>query len=95
MHINLAFSGNVPMTMTVKRLSIPSVSPFFCACGPSSLTPSFLSHRHADDTSGLTWGGQSYETSDGRVNGVPKVELVNVSNGVDIQETEVVLLSFH
>jgi hypothetical protein len=54
-----------------------------------------LSHRRADATSGLTWGGQHYDTTDGRVSSdVPKVELVNVSNGVDIQETEAVLLSF-
>jgi len=26
-HIDLAFEGDVPMTMTVKRLSIPLVSP--------------------------------------------------------------------
>ena len=81
--------------MTVKRLNIPSVSPFFCVCGLFSLTASFLLHRHADDTSGLTWGGQNYETSNARVGGVLKVELANVSNGVDIQETEAVLLSFH
>jgi Glycosyl hydrolase family 79 C-terminal beta domain len=33
-HINLAFSGDVPITMTVKRLSIPLVSFFFRAYGP-------------------------------------------------------------
>ena len=33
-HINLAFSGDVPITMTVKRLNIPSVFPFFHACRP-------------------------------------------------------------
>jgi hypothetical protein len=54
----------------------------------------FLLNRHADDTTGLTWGGQTYETSDARVNGALKLETVDVSDGVDIQETEVVMLSF-
>jgi len=51
-------------------------------------------NRHANDATGLTWGGQSYETSDARVKGTPKLEIVDVSAGVDIRETEVVMLSF-
>lgn len=50
--------------------------------------------RHADDTSGLTWGGQTYETTNARVGGTLQVESVNVTDGVEIQETEVVMLSF-
>lgn len=50
--------------------------------------------RYADDTAGVTWGGQTYETPDARVSGKPTVEAVAVSAGVDIQDTEVVLLTF-
>ncbi|KAK2465563.1 hypothetical protein APHAL10511_002455 [Amanita phalloides] len=46
--------------------------------------------RHADDTSGLTWGGQSYETSDGRVSGTEHEEVWPISDGVHIRETEAV-----
>ena len=91
--VHITLSGDVPTVMTVKRLNIPLV--FLSYLWTVSLTSSFLTHRHADATSGLTWGGQHYETTDGKVSpGVAKVELVNVSDGVDIQETEAVLLSF-
>lgn len=50
--------------------------------------------RHADDVSGLSWGGQIYETPDGTVNGTVKVEVLNVTTGFDIQETEVVMITF-
>ncbi|KIM40526.1 glycoside hydrolase family 79 protein [Hebeloma cylindrosporum] len=66
----------------------------FLGDGPLAMTVKRLNILHADDTSGLTWGGQSYETSDARPSGVPQVEPVDVSSGVDIQETEVILLSF-
>lgn len=49
---------------------------------------------HADDVSGLSWGGQSYETPDGTVNGTVEVEVLDVSSGFDIQETEVVMITF-
>lgn len=44
--------------------------------------------------SGLTWGGQTYETSDGRISGSLVVSEGTVASGVDIQATEVVLLAF-
>lgn len=50
--------------------------------------------RHADDVSGLTWGGQSYETRDARANGTETMDKSLVSAGVDIKDTEVVLLNF-
>ncbi|KIL67493.1 glycoside hydrolase family 79 protein [Amanita muscaria Koide BX008] len=53
-----------------------------------------LAIQYADDTSGLTWGGQSYETTDGRVSGNEYVEYGNVQAGVDIKATEAVLLHF-
>ena len=42
----------------------------------------------------MTWGGQTYETSDGRVNGSLQISTVDVEDGVDIQATEVVMLTF-
>lgn len=55
---------------------------------------SFCVYSHADDTSGVTWGGQTYETSDALVSGKETTETALVSAGVDIQDTEVVLLNF-
>ncbi|KAL0567774.1 hypothetical protein V5O48_014224 [Marasmius crinis-equi] len=59
-----------------------------------SVTVKRLLIGHADDVAGLTWGGQSYETPDARVNGTLEVETVSVKEGVDISATEAVLLSF-
>lgn len=50
--------------------------------------------RYADDAQGLTWGGLSYETKDGKVAGEPDVKVVPVSAGLDISATEAVMLSF-
>jgi len=61
---------------------------------PQMMTIKRLSIGYADDTSGVTWGGQTYETPDARVSGKPTVQAVAVSVGVDIQDTEVVLLTF-
>ncbi|KIJ66772.1 glycoside hydrolase family 79 protein [Hydnomerulius pinastri MD-312] len=58
------------------------------------MTVKRLNIGYANDTSGLTWGGQTYETSDARVSGPLEVEVVPVSGGVDIQQTEAILLSF-
>ncbi|KAF8622544.1 hypothetical protein AX15_006899 [Amanita polypyramis BW_CC] len=53
-----------------------------------------LAIGYANDTSGLTWGGQSYETGNGSVSGQTQVEERLVSAGLDIQATEAVLLRF-
>ncbi|KAL0567773.1 hypothetical protein V5O48_014223 [Marasmius crinis-equi] len=68
----------------------------FAGSGPSSgnMTVKRLAIGHADDASGLTWGGQSYETADGRVNGTLSVETISVDEGLDISATEAVLVSF-
>jgi hypothetical protein len=42
----------------------------------------------------LTWGGQTYETADATVGGTLSVTIAPVNDGLDIQETEAVLLSF-
>ncbi|RDB31001.1 Beta-glucuronidase [Hypsizygus marmoreus] len=64
------------------------------AVAPTVISVKRLAIGHADDTSGLTWGGESYETSDGRVSGSLAVEIDCVSAGVDIAATEVVSVSF-
>lgn len=50
--------------------------------------------RQATDVSGITWGGQTYETSDGRVSGSLSIETRTIAQGVEIQETEAILLHF-
>ncbi|KAJ7717723.1 glycoside hydrolase family 79 protein [Mycena maculata] len=49
---------------------------------------------YADDVSGLIWGGQTYETSDGRVGGTATSETGTVAAGIDIPATEVVMITF-
>ncbi|KAF8072084.1 glycoside hydrolase family 79 protein [Lyophyllum atratum] len=63
---------------------------------PTTVSVKRLKIGHADDQSGLTWGGQSYETSgDGRPSGPVVMQTGSVSAGVDITATEAVLVSFH
>ncbi|KAF8148679.1 glycoside hydrolase family 79 protein [Crassisporium funariophilum] len=64
------------------------------SAAPTTMQVKRLFVPHADDTAGLTWGSQTYETSDGRVSGSLKVTTINVSAGVDVQATEVVMLTF-
>lgn len=61
---------------------------------PENMKVKRLSIGYADDTTGLKWGGRSYETLDGLADGEEEVEVVAVVNGVDISASEVVLLSF-
>ncbi|KAG1725351.1 glycoside hydrolase family 79 protein [Suillus paluster] len=49
---------------------------------------------YASDTNHLTWGGQTYETSDGIVSGPLTLEILPISSGVDLQETEAILVTF-
>lgn len=62
---------------------------------PTAIQVKRLAIGHADDDSGLTWGGQTYETSDARAQGELEIETIQVASGLDIAETEVVLLSFN
>ncbi|EIN04315.1 hypothetical protein PUNSTDRAFT_108442 [Punctularia strigosozonata HHB-11173 SS5] len=59
-----------------------------------TMTIKRLSIGHADDESGLAWGGQTYETPDGRVSGDEIMERSTIRAGVDVQDTEIVLLNF-
>jgi hypothetical protein len=53
-----------------------------------------LTYSYADSSSGLTWGGQTYGTSDALVSGTLNATTVPVSQGFSISETEAVLLTF-
>ncbi|KAK0452043.1 glycoside hydrolase family 79 protein [Desarmillaria tabescens] len=61
---------------------------------PTSVRVKRLAIDHADDDSGLTWGGQTYETDDARAQGELEIETIQVTSGLDMVETEAVLLSF-
>ena len=49
---------------------------------------------HAEDTEGLKWAGQSYETSDVSPEGSLVAEQVQLEKGFDIRSTEAVLVEF-
>lgn len=50
--------------------------------------------RHADDTEGVSWGGVTYETEDGRPSGSVEEETVDLGqDGVTISATEAVLIT--
>ena len=49
---------------------------------------------YADDTSGLRWGGQSWETPEFSVSGEGDIEMMSWEEGVDIKETEAILVWF-
>ena len=49
---------------------------------------------YADDTSDLTWGGQSWETPEFLVSGEEVFETRSWEEGVDIRETEAILVQF-
>ncbi|KAJ7104297.1 glycoside hydrolase family 79 protein [Mycena belliarum] len=61
---------------------------------PTTFSVKRLVIGHADDGSGLTWGGRTYETTDGRVGGTATSEKGTVSAGIDIPATQVVMISF-
>ncbi|TFL04901.1 hypothetical protein BDV98DRAFT_561154 [Pterulicium gracile] len=61
---------------------------------PRNMTIKRLAIGRADDTSGVTWGGQTYETRDGRVAGSLQVTRSPATAGFDLRASEAVLLSF-
>jgi len=67
----------------------------FGSGGPTTATGRRLVIGHADDTSGLTLGGQSYENStDASVTGTESLERITLTNGIKLRSTEAILLSF-
>ncbi|KAG2360200.1 glycoside hydrolase family 79 protein [Suillus spraguei] len=63
-------------------------------CTPTTMSVKTLEIGYASDTANLTWGGQTYETSDGRVSGPLAVDILPISSGVDLQETGAILVTF-
>jgi hypothetical protein len=61
---------------------------------PTEMTVKRLKIEYANSISGLTWGGQTFETPDARPSGSLVVPQAKVSDGVDIEETEVVMIQF-
>ncbi|KAA1467403.1 glycoside hydrolase family 79 protein [Dentipellis sp. KUC8613] len=70
------------------------IAPTFSGGSKSSMTVKRLAIPLANATSGVTWGGQTYETSDGKVSGSMNTTTVSVSAGFDLHDTEAVLVSF-
>ncbi|KAJ6514067.1 glycoside hydrolase family 79 protein [Mycena vulgaris] len=62
---------------------------------PTAFSVKRLVIGHADDVSGLTWGGQTYETSDARARGTLTPETGTVAVGIEIPATQAVLIAFH
>ncbi|KAH8826841.1 glycoside hydrolase family 79 protein [Flagelloscypha sp. PMI_526] len=52
-----------------------------------------LKIRYADDASGVVYAGQSYETPDARPSGDITEDTVNLQDGIDIAETEALLIT--
>ncbi|THH33105.1 hypothetical protein EUX98_g1085 [Antrodiella citrinella] len=49
---------------------------------------------HADDTKGLTFAGQSFETSDASPSGKVTTETLDLTKGLDLNSTQAVLITF-
>ncbi|KAJ7178604.1 glycoside hydrolase family 79 protein [Mycena crocata] len=61
---------------------------------PTTFSVKRLVIGHADDGSGLTWGGQTYETSNARVGGTATSETGTVASGIDILATQAIMITF-
>ena len=79
--------GSVSLNITV--LAEGGVSP-----SPATMRVKRLVIEHADDTHGLTFGGQSYETGEGLVHGTMIYFDIPVARGISVRDTEAVLLTF-
>lgn len=66
----------------------------FAGAKKTKATARRLVIQHADDTKGLTFAGQSYETSDASASGSVSTESVDLTKGVDLRATEAILISF-
>lgn len=64
------------------------------AVQPKSMHVRRLAIGHADDTAGVTFGGQSYETKSGKPEGKESFEDVHIEQGLKISDTEAVLVTF-
>ena len=62
--------------------------------GGNKATAKRLLLNHADDLDNLTFAGQSFETRDARPTGKIVEEEIDLAEGLDIQSTEAILISF-
>ncbi|KAF8588175.1 glycoside hydrolase family 79 protein [Ramaria rubella] len=85
---------NLDAWLTTSTGTRPSVN--LALTGPAGATATVrrLTIQHADDVSGLTLGGQSYETANALVSGKETLQIVQLSQGVNIASSEAILLSF-
>ncbi|KAH7873319.1 glycoside hydrolase superfamily [Lentinula edodes] len=63
-------------------------------CGTQNIVAKMLEIQHSDDTSGLTWGGQSYETSDGLIGGFVSARTVASNEYLGIPASQAALVAF-
>ncbi|KAJ3744227.1 glycoside hydrolase family 79 protein [Lentinula detonsa] len=63
-------------------------------CGTRNIVVKMLEIQHSDDTSGLTWGGQSYETSDGLIQGSVSASTVASNEYLGIPASQAALVTF-
>lgn len=61
---------------------------------PTDVSIKRLAIGFADDTTGIKWGGQSFETSDSRPSGELQLETVSVQSSISLTATEAILLTF-
>lgn len=61
---------------------------------PQSAKAKRLEIQHADDLQGLTFGGQSYETSNAQPSGGVVEETVDLQQGIELSATEAILIAF-
>lgn len=66
----------------------------FSGRSPREMSIKRLAIGFADDVAVQNWGGQTFATKDGKAAGREQIEIKSVVQGVDIQETEAVLLRF-
>jgi len=64
------------------------------AGGPKTAITKSLSGGFSDTKGSMTWGGQSYDTSDGRPTGTIVTGSLVLSNSVSVPAGEVVMVSF-
>jgi len=84
-----------PSTSTGTRPSVNVSTLFLAASGaPTTATLKRLTIPFSDSTSGLTFGGQSYETSNALVSGTVQTQTVNLITGFTLSATEAVLVTF-
>ncbi|KAJ3930263.1 MAG: hypothetical protein NXY57DRAFT_898435 [Lentinula lateritia] len=63
-------------------------------CGTHNIVAKMLEIQHSDDTSGLTWGGQSYETPDGLIGGFVSARTVALNEHLGIPASQAALVAF-